>query len=46
MSEFNNYSSTKGLLDQLLEVSKGIKKNVFKILRRISKSVSSPVNFI
>lgn len=45
MSEFNNYSSTKGL-DQLLEILKGLKKNVSEVLMRISKSVSSPVNFI
>lgn len=42
MSEFNKYSSTKDLLDQLL---KSIKKDVFKVLMRIRKSVSSLVIF-
>lgn len=41
-SEFNKYSSTKDLLDQLL---KSIKKDVFKVLMRIRKSVSSLVIF-
>lgn len=46
MSEFNSYSSTKGFLEQLLEILRRWRRMFFKILSGVSKSVFSIVIFL